>query len=103
VPPPVVDGARVGDCGFVPVPVRMIVCGLLGSLSVMVMVPVRVPVAVGVKVTVIVHGYPCMVRPQVVVSLKSPVIPMCVREMAPAWGLVFVSVTVWPVLVVPTA
>jgi hypothetical protein len=38
-----------------PVPVKLIFCGLLAALSVIVTTPVRVPVTVGVKVTVIVH------------------------------------------------
>src|SRR5713226_7815017 len=50
----------VGDrltagAGFVPVPVKLICCGLPEALSVMLMVPVRVPVAVGVNVTLIVQ------------------------------------------------
>ena len=36
-------------------PVRLMLCGLLAALSVMVIAPVRVPVAVGVKVTLMVQ------------------------------------------------
>jgi hypothetical protein len=35
-----------------PFPLNDTVCGLLGALSVMVIVPVRLPFAVGLKVTV---------------------------------------------------
>jgi hypothetical protein len=42
----------VADCeSSVPCPVKLIVCGLLGSLSTTVIVPVAVPAVVGVKVT----------------------------------------------------
>lgn len=41
--------------GAVPVPVKGTICGLLGSLSVIVTFPVRIPTAVGVNVTVIVQ------------------------------------------------
>jgi hypothetical protein len=50
----VVDSVTAGAAD-VPVPVRLIVCGLPDALSVMVTVPVRVPVAVGLNVTLIVQ------------------------------------------------
>lgn len=39
------------EVALAPVPVKLMVCGLLLALSVMVTVPVRVPLAVGLKVT----------------------------------------------------
>ena len=42
----------------VPLPERLMTCGLPLALSVMVTAPVRVPVAVGVKVTLIVQLFP---------------------------------------------
>ena len=42
----------------VPVPLRLTICGLLGSLSLMVRVPVLFPAAVGLKVTVTKHCLP---------------------------------------------
>jgi hypothetical protein len=39
----------------VPVPVSVVTCGDVGSLSVMVRVPVLVPVAVGLKTTLMLH------------------------------------------------
>jgi len=44
--------------GWTPIPVRLIICGLLLALSVIVTDPVSVPVVVGVKVTEIVHLAP---------------------------------------------
>jgi hypothetical protein len=41
--------------GWMPVPERLIVCGLPTPFEVTVMLPVRVPAAVGVNVTLIVH------------------------------------------------
>ena len=41
-----------------PLPERLMTCGLPLALSVMVTAPVRVPVAVGVKVTLIVQLFP---------------------------------------------
>jgi len=49
------DKLTTGAGGSVPVPVRVIVCGLPVALSVTVTDAVRVPVAVGVKVTLIVQ------------------------------------------------
>jgi hypothetical protein len=46
--------------GRIPVPVRLIVCGLPVPDDVIVTAPVRVPVAVGVKVTVTVHVLFCV-------------------------------------------
>src|SRR5579864_727420 len=40
-----------GPDGETPVPVRLMMCGLPGALSVMVSVPLNVPIPVGVKIT----------------------------------------------------
>src|SRR5207302_5400425 len=62
----------VGDrltIGPVPVPVRLIVCGLPEAVSVIVIVPVNVPAAAGVNVTLIVQfAAGAWVAPHVVVS-----------------------------------
>ena len=61
----------VGDkltIAAIPVPVRLIVCGLPDALSVMLTLPVRVPVAVGVKVTLMLQLPPAATdAPQVFV------------------------------------
>ena len=59
----------------VPCPVRLMTCGLLGSLSVIVSVPLRVPTAEGLKVILMLQ----LVRvgtlePHKLVSWKSPVV-----------------------------
>src|SRR5215472_8964782 len=85
----------------VPVPVRLMVTGLPTELSVMVTDPVRVPVVVGVNVTLMVQ-VACDHRldGQLLVSAKSPLaaILLIVSGSLP----VFVTVTVWGELVVPT-
>jgi hypothetical protein len=62
----------VGDrltMGPVPVPVRLIVCGLPEAVSAIVIAPVNVPAAAGVNVTLIVQFDPAAsVAPHVVVS-----------------------------------
>src|SRR5215469_11442782 len=61
---------------YLPVPVRLDVCGLLLALSLALSCPVLVPVAVGVNVTLIVH-LPLAARlvVQVVAEIaKSPVV-----------------------------
>lgn len=65
---------------MVPLPVRLIACGLSGALSVMVIVPVRCPAAVGEKVTAIsqvpeVSRY-VRLEVQVLEEEKSPVVVM---------------------------
>ena len=81
----------------VPVPVRLIVCGLPGALSVMEMAPLRVPSMVGVKVTLIAQLLPATSElPQLFVCAKPPalvpVIAMLVRlRLAPP---VLLTVTV---------
>ena len=62
------DGTRL-TIEAVPVPVRLMLCGLPGALSVIVTVPPRLPVVVGAKVTLILQVVPiATVEPQVVVS-----------------------------------
>src|SRR5207237_510593 len=64
----------VGE-GAKPVPLRLIVCGLAGALSVMLMAAVRLPAAPGVKVTLMVQLAPAATEPpQLSVSAKSPVL-----------------------------
>jgi hypothetical protein len=59
--------------GTVPIPLRLTVCGLLGPLSEIVIVPDRRPTAVGAKVTVIVQLLPDPSdAPQLFVCVKSP-------------------------------
>ena len=66
--------------GAVPVPLRVIVWGLLGELSVIVIDPVRLPPPVGVKVTLIVQPEPAAtLDPQVLVCAKSPLATMLVK------------------------
>jgi len=56
-----------------PVPVKLMVCGLLPALSVIVMEALRVPAELGVNVTAIVQLPPAATEPpQVLVSVKSP-------------------------------
>jgi len=84
-----------------PSPARPIVCGLFTALSVRVTEPYRLPGAVGVKVTVIVHEIPgATLAPQVLVWAKFPLAAMVV--MFKAALPVFVRITVWGALVLPT-
>ena len=66
--------ASPGPTAVVPVPVTLVVWGLLLALSVTLRVAVRVPAAVGVKVTLIVQLPPAgTLAPQVLVGIaKSP-------------------------------
>ena len=65
----------------VPVPERLVVCGLLLALSLTVRVPLRAPTTVGVKVTLTVH-LPLLASelPQVLVWAKSPLAAMLVID-----------------------
>src|SRR5690348_13983101 len=62
--------------GIPPTPLRAMLCGLPGALSVMLTLAVRVPLATGVKVTLRAHLAPAAsvlgLIGQVVVSAKSP-------------------------------
>src|SRR5207302_1207676 len=96
--------------GAMPVPVRVIVCGLPGASSTMFSVALRIPVASGVKLTLIVQLAPGATEPaplgQVLPAAKAksaacaPVMVMLVRfSGAPP---LFVRVTFCAGLVVPT-
>src|SRR5947209_6949043 len=64
--------AGVSVVGTTPVPLTVIVCGLSGALSMIVIMPVRPPVAEGMNVTEIVHDAPpASAAPQLLVWLKS--------------------------------
>jgi hypothetical protein len=82
-----------------PVPVKLIVCGLPVPDEVIVTAPVRVPAAVGVNVTVTVQVLFCAnVDAQLFVCEKSPVAaPIEIPVTLPLFA---VRVTVCPVLVV---
>jgi hypothetical protein len=87
---------------LMPVPVRLIDCGLPLALSVILAAPLRVPVAEGLNVMLIVQlALAASVVPHVLVCKKSPLIAMLVmlRVAVP----VFLRVTLWAALVVPTA
>ena len=85
-----------------PLPLSVIVCGLLVALSVIVTTPVKVPVDVGLNVTEIVHFLPAKtVLPQVLVCAKGPVVVMLV--MFSVAVPVLVRVAFLTALVVPTA
>jgi hypothetical protein len=96
-------GARVTPV----VPVSGTVCVLPPPSSLMDTEAVLVPTAVGVNVTLIVQLPPAAtVVPQVFVCAKSPASPPVMLTpliVIVADGRVFVSVTVCPALVVPTA
>lgn len=91
--------------GALPVPVRVMACGLPEALSVMLTDAERLPEAVGVKVTLIEQLPPAATGlPQVLLSAKSP-------EFAPVTPTVLMfsvvlplllTVTIWAALVVPT-
>src|SRR5215471_12516875 len=86
----------------VPVPVKATVCGLVGALSLNVNVPLRTPIRVGVKVTLTVQLAPgATVVPQVLLPMvKSPLMLILLTLSVPA--PVFVSVTTFAGLVVPS-
>jgi hypothetical protein len=87
--------------GVVPVPARLIDCGLVGALSTMLNVPVREPVAVGLKVTLMAQfALVARLAGQLLVCEKSPLaeIVLIVSAFVPQ----LVNVTICAVLVVPT-
>ncbi len=95
----------MAGAGVTPVPLKGMLCGLLGALSVTVTLPLRLPLAPGVNVTLIVHVPPgARAAVQVLVCAKSEaLVPLTamlliVNEADP----LFVTVTVCAVLVVPT-
>lgn len=89
--------------GYLPVPVRVEICGLPGALSLTDKVPVAAPVCVGVKTTLNVHlDLAARLDEQVVVeTLKGPVVEalMPVKDTVPRLS----SVNVFAALDVPTA
>ena len=83
--------------GAVPLPVKLTVCGLVGSPSVKISAAVRMPLAVGVNVTLTAQAAPAAtLAPQVFSCAKSPgfVPPMLMPVIASAVAPVFFSVTV---------
>jgi hypothetical protein len=85
-----------------PFPASVIVCGLSDALSVMFTEPYRSPGTVGVKVTLMMQLAPtARLAPQVLVWAKSPLAEMLI--MIKVALPVFVRVTVWGALVLPTA
>ena len=84
----------------IPMPLRVIVFGLLAASLVITTLPVRMPTAVGEKVTLIVQFAACAsVEPQVVVWAKSPFATMPAMLSTAPPG--FVKVIGWTALVVP--
>src|SRR5246127_657622 len=84
-----------------PVPVRLMICGLVTSESVMVSVPVRTPVVVGTNLTLMRQLAPGRrFPPQLLLSEKFALQRMLliVSVVVPT----FTSVTCWVALVVPT-
>ncbi len=88
---------------YLPVPVRLEVCGLLAALSVTFNVPVLVPVCVGLNVTLILRlDLAAKLGAQVVVeTLKSPVVEIA-RLPVSATVCLLASVNTFAGLVVPT-
>ena len=102
---PSLCGAKVSESvdklTSVPVPNRWMVCVGGPALSLMVITPVRSPITVGVNVAVIMQDAPtATLLPQVLVWVKFPfaVMLLVVRGSVP----LFLRVTVFPALVVPT-
>ena len=89
----------------VPVPERLMDCGLPEALSATMMDAVRLPLAVGVNVTVIAQLAPAATElGQLLVWAKSPAFdpPMETLEIARAALPELLRVTSWAALVVPT-
>ena len=102
MPNPLTSETR--PAAYVPLPLRLIFCGVFGALSFRVTAPVRVPVAIGVNFTLTVQLAPAATElPQVPSppKAKSPLI----RKLPPNVSValpVLVSVTNLTALVVPT-
>ncbi len=78
--------------GATPVPLSEIVCGLVGSESLIVTAAARSPMALGLKLTLMVQFEPAVrVWPQVVDSIKSP-------GFSPASIILFIASPTPPVL-----
>jgi hypothetical protein len=88
--------------GAMPVPVRLIVCGLFVALSVMATVPLRAPAAVGVKVIEMTQLPRAATElPQVLVCAKSPL--ATILPTLKATEALLLTVTVLAAVVVPIA
>jgi len=95
-------GERVIAGALIPIPVRETICGLPTALSEIMMLPVRVPVAVGVNVTKMLQlDWAARLVPQLLVWAKSP-LAVVIKLVSASAELVFVSVTPWVALGVPT-
>jgi hypothetical protein len=92
--------ASCGGSGQVPVPLSVTICGVFAALSFIVRVPATVPVPAGLNLTLILQLAPGCSEAQVValVKLAVMVILVTVSDALP----VFVRVTVFAALVVPT-
>src|SRR3989442_6328363 len=82
----VLDRLRAGPEG-VPVPIKLITCGLPPALSVMMIAPARVPMALGAKLTLIVQlalaaTLPPFAQVVPVAGMKSPLGTMLVMVSA---------------------
>ena len=97
-----VVAVRLRAVGATPVPVRLMVCGLLVAVSLMVTVPVSVPEVVGVKSTLIWQLAPAArLDPQLFVSAK---LALATRLLIVRLTVhVLVSVADCEALLVPTA
>jgi hypothetical protein len=92
--------AACGGSGQVPVPLSVTICGVFAALSFIVRVPATVPVPAGLNLTLILQLAPGCSEAHVValVKLAVMVILATVSDALP----VFVRVTVFAALVVPT-
>ena len=105
MPKPRLVGERLTTAAA-PVPERLTVCGLPLALSVMLTEAVRLPLAEGLNVTLIVQLLPAATElPHVLVWAKSLALtPVSARlVMFSVVPPLFVSVTAWALLVVPSA
>src|SRR5947209_1174164 len=98
----------VGPAVEVPVPVRVMICGLPAALSVSAMVAVRTPVALGLNWRVSAQEAPGAIMTPTHWLLRSRkstgLAPACVSALKKTDEVaVLVTVTVWAGLVVPTA
>jgi hypothetical protein len=101
------DGERLVSVGvgLPQVPVRATVCGLPAALSDALRVALRVPLAEGVKVTLMGHVASAATElPHVLVSAKSPALAPVSMMLVMLSGAppLFVIVTAWALLVVPS-
>ena len=90
------------DQFYLPVPLKLTVCGLLLALSLTLNCPVLVPVTIGVNVTLTVHVFldAKLVVQVVADTAKSPVVEIAMLVSVTVWLLV--RVNFFAALVVPT-